>query len=56
MFTSLPEVPKKSSMSLFLVLVRPSGLSVVGKEVKLRELHDKTKWSVLGGGRGWGEE
>ncbi len=38
-----------------LSLVRPSGLSVEGEEVKLHELHDKTKWSVLGG-RVWDEE
>ncbi len=28
---------------------RPSGLSVVGEEVKLYELQYETKWSVLGG-------
>jgi hypothetical protein len=42
------------SLARGLSLVRLSGLSGVGEEVKVHEIQCKTKWSVLGG-RGWGE-
>jgi hypothetical protein len=50
----LPEVPMESSKRLTLGS-RSNKLSGVGEEVKLHELPNETKWSVMRG-RGWGEE